>query len=216
VVKKFNFFKMLRPYDQIANEWHSTPRGADYVKRVLGYVDMILKDLPAGARILDLGCGTGEPIANYMAQRGYQVVGVDESENMLKLAKTAVPNVEFVQSDMIDIQFSGSFAAAVAWDSIFHVDRKHHAAIFSKLSNALNPGGKLLLSTGGTGSEGFTSEMYGHEFFYSGHAPEVARGILESAGFEIELWEVDDPSSRGHIAVVAKKVSGSAFEEDNQ
>lgn len=207
---------MSRPYDRIANEWHSTPRGNDYIKRLLGYVDKVLEDVPAGARVLDLGCGTGEPVASYMTQHGYRVVGVDESEAMLKHARTAVPAAEFIQSDMIDIQFTGTFAAAVAWDSIFHVDRKHHAAIFSKLSNALDPGGRLLLSTGATGSEGFTSEMYGHEFFYSGHTPEVTRGILEAAGFEIDLWELDDPSSRGHIAVIARKVSGPAFEEDNR
>jgi hypothetical protein len=30
---------------------------------------------------------------------------------------------------------------------------------------------------------------------------------LETAGFEIEVWEIDDPSSHGHIAVIAKKVA---------
>jgi hypothetical protein len=44
--------------------------------------------------------------------------------------------------------------------------------------------------------------------FYSGYAPKVARKLLEAEGFEIEVWEVDDPSSRGHIAVIAKKSVG--------
>ncbi len=48
--------------------------------------------------------------------------------------------------------------------------------------------------------------MYGETFYYSGFAPNVARELIEAAGFEIELWEVDDPSSRGHIAVIARKV----------
>jgi hypothetical protein len=58
-----------------------------------------------------------------------------------------------------------------------------------------------------SGGEGFTSEMFGHTFFYSGYGPDVARRLLEAAGFEVELWEVDDPSSRGHIAVIARKVA---------
>lgn len=41
-------------------------------------------------------------------------------------------------------------------------------------------------------------------FFYSGHAPEASLELLEAAGFEIEHWEVDDHSSRGHIAVLGK------------
>ncbi len=49
--------------------------------------------------------------------------------------------------------------------------------------------------------------MYGQTFYYSGFAPEVARKLIEASGFEIELWEVDDPTSRGHIAVIARKLS---------
>jgi len=118
---------------------------------------------------------------------------------------------------MVEIQFAEKFAAAVAWDSIFHVQRKHHPAIYQKLADSLEPGGRLLLTVGGSdaadpentgpGDEGFTSEMFGHSFFYSGFAPKVAREILESKGFEIELWEVDDPSSKGPIAVIARKAA---------
>jgi hypothetical protein len=49
--------------------------------------------------------------------------------------------------------------------------------------------------------------MFGHTFFYSGYEPEVARNLLEAEGFKVELWEVDDPSSRGHIAVIARRVA---------
>jgi hypothetical protein len=48
--------------------------------------------------------------------------------------------------------------------------------------------------------------MFGHAFFYSGHEPEVSLDLLMAEGFKIEFWEVDDPSSKGHIAVVARKV----------
>ena len=69
------------------------------------------------------------------------------------------------------------------------------------------PSGARVLDLGcGTGHEGFTSEMYGRTFFYSGHEPEEALRLLRAEGFEVELCEEDDPSSRGHIAVVARKV----------
>ena len=205
----------MRPYDHIAEKWHSRGRGQDYVARVLSYVDKVLADIPAGAKILDLGCGTGEPVAAHVVQRGYKLVGIDESAEMLKIAKTAIPEAEFVQGDMVYIHFAGSFAAVIAWDSLFHVERKYHAGVFSQIHNLLDRGGKLLLSVGGSDSrvssinsrgDGFTSDMYGHQFFYSAHAPEVTLSLLESAGFYIELWEVDDPSSRGHLAVIASKV----------
>src|SRR5262249_16281640 len=60
---------------------------------------------------------------------------------------------------------------------------------------------------GGSGDAGFTSEMHGETFFYSGHEPREALQLLAAAGFEVEHWEVDDPSSRGHIAVLAVRTS---------
>lgn len=212
---------MQNSYDHIAEQWHSNSRGQAYVDRVLGYVSKILEGLPRGAKILDLGCGTGSPIAEYVARRGYRVVGVDQSKKMLEIAKRVVPGAELIHGDMLDVEFADLFAAAVAWDSVFHVERKHHSAVFRKLADSLDVGGRLLLSVGGSDAgsdagdstpgggshvEGFTSEMFGHTFFYSGYEPEVARELLEAAGFEIEVWEVDDPSSRGHVAVIARKV----------
>ena len=202
------------PYDLIAEQWHANKRAHDYLEHVLRYVDRVLEALPAGARVLDLGCGTGEPVAKYVAERGFHVTGVDESEQMLKFARQSVPEAELILADMISAELAGPFDAAVAWDSMFHVERKHHAAIYRKLGDALRTGARLLLSVGGSEpteseGEGFTSEMYGHSFYYSGFTPEVARQIIEAAGFEIELWEVDDPASRGHIAVIARKLGAN-------
>lgn len=204
---------MQNSYDQIAQQWHSHIRAQAYTDRVLRYVDLALEGLQYGARVLDLGCGTGKPVAKYLVEKGFRVTGVDQSEKMLEFAKQEVPEAEFIHSDMINVQLAPGFGAAIAWDSIFHVERKHHSGIFQKVANALEPGGRLFLSVGGSDAassddpdaESFTSEMFGHTFFYSGYEPRVTRGMLEAAGFEIEVWEIDDPSSRGHIAVIAKK-----------
>jgi cyclopropane fatty-acyl-phospholipid synthase-like methyltransferase len=212
---------MQNAYDHIADEWHSQSRGQAYIDHVLRYVDLAIAGLRPGSKVLDLGCGTGKPVLKYLVEKGFRATGVDQSEKMLEIAKREVPEAEFIQSDMINVQLAPGFAAAVAWDSIFHVERKHHSEIFHLLAGALEPGGRLLLSVGGSdaataeefaatddaAAEGFTSEMFGHTFFYSGYAPRVTRGLLEAAGFEIEVWEIDDPSSRGHIAVIAKKAA---------
>jgi len=197
---------MQNSYDQIAQQWHSNDRGQAYVDRVLGYVDLVLAGLPAGARILDLGCGTGQPIAKYIVAQGFQLVGIDQSAKMLEIARKGIGHGEFLQSNMIDVELAAGFAGAIAWDSIFHVAREHHSAIFQKLAKSLVPGGRLLVSVGGSGAEEITSEMFGHPFSYSGFEPEVTRKLLEAAGFAIEVWEVDDPSSWGHLAAIGRKV----------
>ena len=194
-------------YDLIAEQWHASRHEGASVEGLLRYVGLIVEGLRPGARVLDVGCGTGRPVAEYLIRRGFRVVGVDQSAGMLEVARRVVPEAELIHGDMLEVEFGGGFSAAVAWDSIFHVERARHEAVFRKLAASLEPGGRLLLSTGGDGNEGFTSEMYGQSFFYSGHEPEVARGLLEAAGFEIERWEVDDPSSRGHVAVVARRAA---------
>jgi SAM-dependent methyltransferase len=210
---------MQNSYDYIAEQWHSNFRGQAYIDRVLGYVDKILEGVPPGSTVLDLGCGTGSPIAKYIVQKGFRVVGIDQSKQMLEIAKSEVPEAEFIHGDMVEMRFADKFAAAVAWDSVFHVERKRHSEVFSRLADSLEGGARLLLSIGGSdahpgvedsadansGGEGFTSEMFGYTFFYSGYEPQVTRGLLEAEGFEIELWEIDDPSSRGHVAVIARK-----------
>jgi cyclopropane fatty-acyl-phospholipid synthase-like methyltransferase len=199
-------------YDYIAEQWHKNFRGQAYVDRTLSYVDKILEGLPAGAKVLDFGCGTGNPIAKHIVERGFRVVGIDQSKALLEIAKTVVPNAKFIHADMIEMSLTEKFAAIVAWDSVFHVERKHHSSIYHKLADSLESGGRLLLSVGGSGAEpddsdaqGITSEMFGHTFFYDAYAPRIARELLEAEGFEIEIWEVDDPSSNGHIAVIARK-----------
>jgi len=199
-------------YDLIAAEWHKNVIADARVERTLGYVDRVLDGLQPGAKVLDLGCGTGNPIARHIIDRGFRVVGVDQSQKMLAIAEQVIPEAELIHADLIDVQLTDEFAGAILWDSAFHVRREHHAAIYRKVAAALEPGGRMLLSVGGEGAAsldsafpGLTSQMYGATFFYDAYEPRLARQLVEAAGFEIELWEVDDPSSHGHIAVLARR-----------
>ncbi len=193
---------MYNPYDKIADQYHAPP----YEFRQQRYVNLLVHGLPPKASIIDLGCGTGRPVAEYLTGLGFNVVGVDSSTKMLEIAAQVVPEAKLIYSDILELDVEGQFAAAVMWDSLFHIERSLHGAVFRKINQLLPVGGRVLLSAGGLGGEDFTSEMYGERFFYSGHAPEKTQALIEAEGFEVELCEVDDPSSRGHIAVIAKKV----------
>lgn len=193
---------VLNSYDLIAEQWHA---GRATFFRERPYIERMVQSLEHGAPILDLGCGTGAPIARHVVERGFRVTGVDQSRAMLKIAQRVVPAAAWVQADIRTVQFVAHFAAVVAWDSIFHIDRRDHASIFGNVYQWLRPGGRFLVSVGGSSDPGFTSEMFGQPFFYSGFAPEEARQLLETHGFHILLQEVDDPSSRGRVAILAQK-----------
>src|SRR5207248_11317258 len=115
--------------------------------------DRVLEGLPPQAEVLDLGCGTGNPIARHIIDCGFHVVGVDQSQKLLEIARTVVPEAELIHADMVDIRFTETFAAAIAWDSVFHVSREHHPALYRRLADALDPARRCLLSVGGSGGE---------------------------------------------------------------
>ena len=80
-------------------------------------------ELTPGMRVLDLGCGHGR-IANRLAERGYHVVGIDESKPFLARAREEAPadangSVEYVQADMRDFDITGPFDAVVSWFTSF-------------------------------------------------------------------------------------------------
>jgi len=187
-------------YDRIAERFAKARSG--FRERV--YVDRFITLAAPGAHVLDLGCGTGVPIARYLIDHGFRVTGVDSSHAMLALARDHCPEAEFVLGDMTELALEGPFGGIVAWDSVFHVPRARHERLFGEISRVLAPGAPLLLSVGGSEGE-FTAEMLGVELSYSGYTPEESRRLLGSSGFEVLLTETDDPTSRGHVAILCRK-----------
>ncbi len=92
--------------------------------------------------VLDLGCGTGT-VTSMMASRGYNMIGVDISEEMLNIAQTKAPQVLFLQQDMTDFELYGTvdviYSALDAVNYILY--KKDLKRMFKLVDNYLNPGG---------------------------------------------------------------------------
>lgn len=195
--------KVTTAYDRIAASWRNDRLTGSTGFRERQFLERLTSELPPAAKILDVGCGCGEPIAAFLAGQGFRVIGLDGSARMLEFARGAVPTATFIHGDMRTAAPNGPFDAIVAWDSVFHVPRSEHGAVFARFRSWLRLGGRLLVSLGGTAGDVVTSQMHGETFSYSGYEPAEALRVLERAGFKVDHWEVDDPSSLGHIAVVA-------------
>ena len=94
------------------------------------WLDRFCEKLSNNAKVLDLGCGSGVPIARYLSEKGCAITGVDSSEVMLEMAQQnfpieKYPNHRWLLSDMRNIQLNdnteSAFDVILAWDSFFHL-----------------------------------------------------------------------------------------------
>ncbi len=104
---------------------------------------MLLKRLPPGADVLDLGCGAGLPSTACLARR-FTVTGIDISPSQVERARLNVPGATFINADMTAVHLpESSFDAVVAFYSIVHVPRDQHATLLRSIASWLRPGGLL-------------------------------------------------------------------------
>ncbi|WP_192909671.1 class I SAM-dependent methyltransferase [Gandjariella thermophila] len=107
--------------------------------------DWLIGTLPAGARVLDVGCGSGVPTARQLSDAGLTVVGIDESATMLRLAGSRVPAATFVRQDVRALGPElGEFDAAVSFFALLMLGRKEIPAVLRAIRARLR--GPRLLS----------------------------------------------------------------------
>lgn len=169
------------------------------------------RPLPPRARILDAGCGAGEPVARYFVARGDTVTGIDVSERMLALARRQVPAATFQRMDLRALEFPSTFFDAItAVYVVFHLPRVEHATLFAGFERVLKPGGWVLLTLATreyTGQDEFDGEMefLGRRLPYSHDRPAVALGKLAAAGLAVVSARLIETGGETFYWVIARK-----------
>ena len=103
--------------------------------------------LPAGATILDLGCGTGIPISLTLIERGCNVYGVDASHSMTAEFRSNFPNAPVQCAAVEESDFFGrTFDGVVAWGLLFLLGADVQLQLIEKVTAVLPSGGRLLFT----------------------------------------------------------------------
>jgi SAM-dependent methyltransferase len=102
---------VARGYDFVA-ETYLEQHGRSQVRD--RWLDELIRRLPPRARVLDLGCGAGVPVALRLTERGFDVLGIDVSIRQIELARINVPAAEFLQADMTGVGFAPASFDAIA------------------------------------------------------------------------------------------------------
>jgi SAM-dependent methyltransferase len=152
--------------------------------------DELASRLADGARLLELGCGSGPSETQRLAQR-FALTGVDISPRQVEPARAAIPRAEFICADFTELELpAGSFDAVASFYAFNHVPRDLLAPLLARAHGWLVPGGWLLSAFGVSDMEGWTGDWLGAQTFFSSYPAETNSRLVREAGFTIERDEV--------------------------
>lgn len=199
---KQNKERVYECYDEIV-DWFDDARTKTLMESE--YLNLIIKSTPAGGSILDLGCGTGEPIAQFFIDKGFKVTGVDGSKKMIALCKKRFPNEHWIVSDMREINLNQQFDVVLAWHSFFHLDHNSQRKMFKIFNAHIKPGG-LLVFTSGEEEEEIWSDNGGQQLYHASLSTSEYESLLKAISFKVLVNKVRDPDCGEATVWVAKKV----------
>ena len=172
------------------------------------FIDRALKLLKPASNVLDVGCGTGTPVASTFARHEHQVTGIDIAPSMVALSQKAVPNAYFQVANMLDYTPEGQFDIILNMFSLFNLSREDLENTMSqRWAEWLSPGGLLCIATialeslnlsrelldrDGLSVRGLPVRFMGQKFEVNLMSKVFWTRLLDKAGFEV-LYREDIP-----------------------
>jgi SAM-dependent methyltransferase len=195
--------RVIAHYERYALSWDVDRRAAIWYDK--SWIDRFIALLPAGSSVLDVGCGSGQPVAFAMVTAGFKVTGVDTSPSLLALCRNRMPDQEWVRSDMRVLALGRQFAGVLAWDSFFHLKHDDQRALFPIFAAHAERGATLMYNAGLAHGEGIGSYR-GDALYHASLSDAEYESLLEATGFELLEHSVGDPAKGGRIVWIARKM----------
>ena len=118
-------------YNNIIKEWSEYRNKCKINKCIEEFSELLTPD----SYVLDVGCGTGYPVAFFLEKKGFFVTGIDISDKMLESARALkLKNARFIQTDILDFDTTEKFDAVIAFDSLCHISHEEQENIYPKIA----------------------------------------------------------------------------------
>jgi SAM-dependent methyltransferase len=180
----------VQEYDLIA-DWYASERvDQTGVPEALALV----RALPPDARVLDIGCGNGLPIAKGLLTADVQVVGIDSAPKMLARFRSNLPGTPAVRAVAQCLPFAdATFDGAVAWGVMFHLPQAEEIKVVASVARVLKPGGSFLFTAGDVADDSgdHIGIMNGVEFHYYSFTMDGYRRVLVDHGLRLVDFHKD-------------------------
>lgn len=151
--------KKMKNYSIFAQYYDRLTENAEYKVRSKYISDFFYDNAIKGTTVIDLACGTGS-IGACLEKSGYNIIGVDLSEEMLCVASSKCSNASFICADMTSFELPEKADACVcSLDSINHLkDINEVKSCFSCVNSSLKEGGIFIFDV---------NTVYKHNFILS-------------------------------------------------
>ncbi len=157
---------IIQFFDSLAPYWDGDMIRHDHI------IDTILDNagVKAGVSVLDVACGTGVLVPDYLKRDVRSVTGVDISREMIKIAreKYKQDNVMFFNVDVEEIDYEGAYDVVMVYNAFPHFPDPE--GLIARLSKLLRPGGTL------TVAHGMSRAAIDHH--HEGSASKVSLGLM--------------------------------------
>ncbi len=165
-----------------------------------------------GGHILDVGCAGGMK-SQYLINKGFSVIGIDISENMVEIARQKVEKAKFFVKDItrdfkIDEMFDGVFMQAV----LLHVPKNQAYQVLKNITSALNPDGYLYIAVkqlreGQQEEEVVKENDYGYDYerFFSFYRLSELEKYIDDLHMTVIYKDVSSTGKTEWIQIIAKK-----------
>ncbi len=155
--------------------------------------------VPPGGAILDLGCGSGRPIARYCIEQGFAVTGVDTSDELIALCRQRFPREDWRIADMRALSLGRRFDAILAWHSLFHLAPEAQEAMFPVFEAHAGPGAPLMFTSGWNRGVSM-GRFQGEPLYHASLDPDEYHGLLRAHGFTALAHQVaQDEAGAGAV-----------------
>jgi hypothetical protein len=144
-----------------------------------------------------------KPIARYLNQCGYAVMGIDSSLAMVRMFQARLPGQRAVVADMRTLCLSETFHGILAWDSFFHLDHSDQRKMFPTFRNHAAPGTALMFTSGPSHGE-IVGRLEGEPLFHASLDAAEHRQLLEEQRFTVVDHRAEDQSCFGRTVWLAQ------------